>query len=239
MVWRRVLIRVLIGSLVMATWLAAGAALAPRIGRLSSGYEDRPLLDPGQVAGRAQPSVVRVHADTCAGPMSGTGFVVEGGRLITNRHLVDGASFIVVAGQNVEPPAIVIVDRIGERDDLAGGAPLPSAVPALTLAQGDPAPGTEVVLVGTINNSYRWLHGHVQLYEDGTVYGVGGPVMLLEPATTFGYSGGPVLNGSGEVVGVLQAVDRATGLSLAIPLSTLRQWLESDLDGVATTTCKE
>lgn len=239
MVWRRVVMRVLVGLLVMATWLLASAALAPGVGRLSSGYGDRPLLDPGQVADRARPSVVRVEADTCAGPMSGTGFMVEGGRLVTNRHLVDGAGYVVVVGEGVVPPAVVVVDRIGQRDDLAGGALPRSAAPALPLAKSDPAPGTEVVLIGVVNESYRWLHGRVQLYGDGVVYGVGGPVLLLEPATTFGYSGGPVLNGSGEVVGVLQAVDQATGLSLAIPLSTLRQWLESDVDEPAATTCKE
>lgn len=194
-----------------------------------------PAVDFGRIALAARPSVAKVEAQTCAGPMAGSGFVIEGGTLITNRHLVDGADHLLATSGSDEYPAAVVVRRLGADVDLATAQ---LATPhALPVADADPAAGTEVVLTGWSGGGYRWLAGRVHLHTDGTAYGIPGPVMLLEPATTFGYSGGPVLNARGEVVGVLQAVDHATDLSLAIPISSVHEWLQMDAEDAPSTTC--
>jgi S1-C subfamily serine protease len=109
----------------------------------------------------------------------------------------------------------------------------------LMLADVDAAVGAEVVMVGRGDGQLRWRRGRVHLYTTGGPYGAAGTVMLIDPATTFGYSGGPVLDGSGRVVGILRALDLTTGLAVAIPVSDLASWLRNDVERTASTSCME
>ena len=95
------------------------------------------------------------------------------------------------------------------------------------------------MLAGWVDHDYRWIEGRVQFEGAGAAYGVDGDVLLIDPASTFGFSGGPVLDASGRVVGVLHAVDQVTDLSLAVPVSAVREWLEMDVQQAPATRCME
>jgi len=92
-------------------------------------------------------------------------------------------------------------------------------------------------MIGWVDGTYRWLPGRVHLYADGSSYDANGTVMLLDPVTAFGFSGGPVLDRDGRVVAVLMAIDMATDLTLAIPVSELSSWLDINLDKGRSTRC--
>ena len=198
---------------------------------IAADHAGRPTgqLDAADVARGARPAVHRVGTDGCWGSMTGSGFVIDDGRLVTNRHLVDGARSAAVAGETVP---VVAVD---EAHDLALGRF--GDGPALSLSAANAAVGTPVVLAGWVGDEYRWLDGRVHLYGPGPSYGTLGTVMLVEPQTALGFSGGPVLDRRGQVVGVLYGFDRTTELSLAIPVSTVRSWLENKPNGGPTTSC--
>jgi S1-C subfamily serine protease len=57
---------------------------------------------------------------------------------------------------------------------------------------------------------------------DGASLGIEGPVMRLTATVRPGNSGGPVLDRKGHVVGIVYAIERATGFGLAVPVDTLR-----------------
>lgn len=54
-----------------------------------------------------------------------------------------------------------------------------------------------------------------------------GEVLLLDGESRGGFSGGPVLDVSGDVVAVLSGFDRATRLTVAVPSDQVRAFLET------------
>lgn len=61
------------------------------------------------------------------------------------------------------------------------------------------------------------LDAVVHAVVDGRVYGNEGPVLLLDRPIVAGFSGGPVVDRHGRVVGILRAFDSVTGLTIATP----------------------
>ncbi len=64
-------------------------------------------------------------------------------------------------------------------------------------------------------------------YVSGASLGVSGTVMRVTNLIEPGNSGGPLLNGSGDVVGVVFALQTSTHDGLVIPVSALSQYLQS------------
>lgn len=175
------------------------------------------------VGATALQSVVRVSAKTCDGYLVGSGFVV-GGNVITNRHLVEGSGQAKVDTGEV----LAFADVLSPRDpiDLAVLDGLQVRLPELALAAQDPGIGEAVLFAGHAGGGPIKLQtGAVHTYVDGDAYGISGPLMLIDAPSEPGFSGGPVLNGNGEVVAVLQGFDLVTELTLAIPVTSLSAWL--------------
>ena len=167
--------------------------------------------------------VYRVRSVACLAV--GTSFAANG-MIVTNRHVASGSSSLQLATWNGNDFS-ASVSAIASGPDLAllGNAPNASSV---TLAPGDPAAGTSVWVTGyPEGNQLSALSGQITDYISGTPYGEPGQIMEISNAIEPGNSGSPLLNASGQVVGVAFALNKLDGAGLAIPVSTLRSFLSA------------
>lgn len=246
--------------------------------RYFRGQGERPLRLPD---GRTQ---VTTGGD---GPLvqifyTGTGFMVEGELLVTNRHVVfpweyePNAQFTLNAGFSAERRALigflpgrelpVELESVVASDDAdvallrirrqPGADPAPVALPSpLILAEEDPAPGDEVVVMGyplgvdaLLARADRQFaegllsRGPVTFWDVGRALAVGGYIaplttqgivgqvteamVVYDAETTSGGSGGPVVTLDGTVVAVNTAIlAQFAGSNLGVPARHVRALL--------------
>ncbi|WP_137149844.1 S1C family serine protease [Mycolicibacterium sp. CR10] len=194
--------------------------------------------DPIAAAAQAEPTVVRI--DTAVDYQgligTGTGIVLDpGGQVLTNFHVVQGADRITgTVGGRSYPATLVGYDR--GRDiavlQLNGAGGLPAAVigDSNALVPGEPvvalgnAMGTDAPLtreVGTVTGFGRTVQAEDAL--TGTSDELTGLIEFAAPVRA-GDSGGPVVNGAGQVVGVTTAASvnfrmGPGGKGFAIPIN--------------------
>lgn len=193
-----------------------------------------PVLATAEAEQDARRLALQVRTVTCAGSEVGSGFATGVTTLVTNRHVVDGASsvrfvrddgLILPAGATAAAftadLAVVTLDR-----------PIPEVV---TLAERDARPGDAVLVAGFPRG------GPLQVSRgavvDTAVDPTGGPVLRLTAAVAPGSSGSPVFDERGHLVGVIYALQMDTGYALAIPVSALRATLADPPAAVSPATC--
>jgi S1-C subfamily serine protease len=157
------------------------------------------------------PSVVLVRVYGAGGPIGqGSGFVSpDGSHVVTNQHVVDGARSVRVRFQDGtwETARIRGTDVYSDLAVLATGTP--AAVTALSLVDGEPPIGTEVVALGAPFS----LGGSVSA---GIVSGVDRSLpsqtgfripdaIQTDAAVNPGNSGGPLVSLDGRVVAVINS----------------------------------
>jgi S1-C subfamily serine protease len=181
------------------------------------------------------PSLVTVTTQRTGGATTetglGSGVVVNaGGAVLTALHVVDGATQIqvdfadgtraaaqVTASQPEHDIAVLAVDR------------LPEVVVPAVLA-GPPPVGGTVFAVGNPLGLQRSLTAGVVSANDRTITPPRGPALQgliqFDAAVNPGNSGGPLLNGAGQVVGIVTALanpanqDFFFGVGFAVPITT-------------------
>jgi len=155
----------------------------------------------------------------------GSGFLVDSnGYILTNNHVVDGATSVEVVfkdGKTVD--ASVVGTDPG--DDLALVKVDSSAVSGITplklgdssavrpgqmaIAMGSPYGLTDSITVGVISGVNRSLSGSAMT-----------GMLQTDAAINPGNSGGPLLDANGEVIGIntaIEAVAGASGIGFAVP----------------------
>ncbi len=195
----------------------------------------------------AAPAVVNVYATRAAqnGQRArqglGSGVIVDpSGIIITNNHVVDGATDIRVALANgVELPAQVII--ADSRLDLAAiripvdRGPYPALtigdsdalrIGDLVLAIGDPFGVGQTVTSGIVSGLTREIPNSAQ----------GGPVFIqTDAAINPGNSGGALINNAGHLVGINTAIVSRSGgnegIGFAIPSNLVSAFLDAALRG--------
>lgn len=190
---------------------------------------------PAAVA-RSQESTVTVLASkpACGVDSEGSGWVVQRGRVVTNAHVVAGASSVVVresGGTTVDRATLVAFDP--ERD-LAVLDVTDLRAPALDVGQnlgtGDQAYAAGYPGDGPFTISPQRVRDQVtalgtDIYQSGAVER---QIYSLRGTIRPGNSGGPLLDQAGDVVGVVFArstADPQTGYALT--LDELRPVLSS------------
>jgi 2-alkenal reductase len=195
-----------------------------------------------QVVERISPAVVTVvnsfQQQGLGGEASGSGVIIDAeGRIITNNHVVEGfteGSVRVIFETGETAPAEVLgADPISDMAVLKVDVKVPAyatlgdstklrvgeTVIAIGSALGD---FQNTVTVGVISGLNRTLRGPGINMEN---------MIQTDAAINHGNSGGPLLNLSGEVIGINTAVvrgdgglgsDVAEGLGFAIPAKTVR-----------------
>ncbi len=186
-----------------------------------------PSLDVGAIVERLAPSVVSIEttAEVRRGPFTqrasgaGTGVVIDdGGLILTNAHVVEGATSVTVSldgGSSSRAATVVATDRgsdiaILRVDDATGLRPAPVA------AADSASVGDEVVAIGNalaLDGGMTVTRGIVSAVGRSIETGGGSLTHLLQTdaAISSGNSGGPLVNASAEVIGINTAVAGSGG----------------------------
>lgn len=184
-----------------------------------------PTLSQNGFRRRAAHMTVRVRNLSCQGLGSGSGFAIDSSTLVTNRHVVAGAELLEVNtadGRTLE----VAAAEVGVFGDIAF-VTVAGSLPVSADLRGRVVPGSEVAAVGYPRGGPLTITRGALIDEvDGTPFGIGGTVVRMTAEVQPGNSGGPLLDRQGRVLGVIFAIETATGLGLAIPLDTVALLLE-------------
>jgi len=176
-----------------------------------------------------------------AGEATGTGFVIDSkGLIVTNEHVVDGASKLTVTLQDGTDIRATLVGKDSSTDlALLRIDPGSHALPALTLSddsglqvgQDVYAIGSPYALQGTLTTGViSQLQRQITSPNGFSISNAIQTDAELNP----GNSGGPLLNSAGEVIGINAQVyggsqtasgeaTGGTGLGFAIPTSTVKR----------------
>ncbi len=171
---------------------------------------------------------------------AGTGIIVSAdGYILTNRHVVDGASEVTVVlddGTTYEEVEVVVVDpsndvaflKIADVDNLK----------AATLGDSKTiSVGQQVIAIGNALGQYQ------NTVTSGIVSGTGrsltasdsngsnsellSDMIQTDAAINSGNSGGPLVNAAGEVIGINTATSStAENMGFAIPISSVKGMLD-------------
>jgi putative serine protease PepD len=256
---RRSTLSLALALLVLVT-AAGGAAFAVLAGRdtttvvRSVTVKGSPIastaspLSVGQVYRRAYRGVVEIivtstqSAATPFGPESqtqqaqGSGFVVDGnGDIVTNQHVVDGASSITVRFWNGARRTARLVAADASLDLAVIRVDAPSSL-LHPLSLGD----SNAVQVGDAVVAIGSPFGLQETVTSGIVSAVRRQITSTNRATienaiqtdaaiNHGNSGGPLLNAQGRVIGVNAQIESESGgsdgVGFAVPASSVRQLL--------------
>ena len=177
----------------------------------------------------AAPAVflVEVRDDTGAVASIGSAFLVKGGRLVTNAHVVRGGRAFLRTGAARLP---LTVEKLDSQNDLAilhADAPLEAT--ELELSASEPAIGSPVYALGNPKGLERSI-------SEGLVSGIRevGDRRLLQisAAISPGSSGGPVVTRDGVVVGVAVGyLDQGQNLNFAVPAAQVMALLDRRATG--------
>ncbi|MBE2182941.1 MAG: trypsin-like peptidase domain-containing protein [Anaerolineae bacterium] len=189
------------------------------------------------------PSVVLIHVSintqNGSGEATGSGFIYDqSGNIVTNNHVVDGASDISVMFYDgrIVRGEIVGVDA---DSDLAvihvDNVPAESMRPLPLADSGTLFVGQEVFALGApFNQAWTMTTGIISALDRSiqglTQFSIGSAIQT-DAAINPGNSGGPLLNMQGEVVGVnsqiLSRSNSSSGIGFAIPSSLVSRVAES------------
>ncbi len=211
-------------------------------------------LSIGEVYERSRPAVVRVSTTSVvesADPFGfipsqeqtglGSGFVIDkSGYIVTNYHVIQGASAIKVSFSNNESLTARVVGRDPSTDIAVLKIDADSrALTPLALGNSDGVRvGDEVVAIGN-------PLGYERTVTAGIVSAVGreiqapnqyliDQVIQTDAAINQGNSGGPLINAAGRVIGVNTQIATRTGgnvgLGFAVPINTVRDVVAEIID---------
>ncbi len=189
-------------------------------------------LDIATIINKAEPAIVAITTDDGPGTGNGgagTGFVISGdGYIVTNNHVVEGASKIQVAFTNGNQKTAQLVGR-DPSVDLAVLKVDANGLAAVQLGDSEKVQvGDRVIAIG---NALA-LEGGLSVTQgiisglDRTVPEENGAVLVgvlqTDAAINPGNSGGPLLDSQGRVIGINTAIANpqlAQNVGFAIPIS--------------------
>lgn len=224
----------------------------PNITPISPGFtvpldgRAEPLPTIADVVAKVKPSVVAINTEITALDVfnrpftqegAGSGWIIsQNGIIVTNNHVVEGARTITVTlddGRTFSAdPRTVATDRL---TDLAVIRINATNLPAVVMGDSrDLRLGEWVVAIGNSLNLgvtpsegiVRTLKATVPVSAGQTLYDLIGITAAINP----GNSGGPLVNMSGEVIGITSAKISASGvegMGYAISSSTAKPVIES------------
>ena len=179
---------------------------------------------------RINPAIVAIEAELIDGVSSGTGCIVSSdGLILTGSHVIEGYKTIEVTTFNGQTYKAQVVSTMGKFRDLALLKILPKR-PLQTIKFGD----SESLKVGqkvlAIGNPFGFNGTLTQGIISRIDYAKG--KIQTDAAINPGCSGGPLLNSSGEVIGINQSIYNPDnnisniGIGFAIPINDAKKFIQ-------------
>lgn len=191
-----------------------------------SKVEDK-IFDPSEIYEKAKKAIVRVQV----GQVSGTGFLFGNkSQIITNYHIIGsppGTEVKILPNNGPYDEILGVVAKINTRQDLAA-IELIAPLDAEPLMPGDVKKlkkGENVLVIG---NPSKFPDSVSPGYVNGlgrktlTFPAIG--MIQIDSAVIPGFSGGPLLNTKGEVIGVVSLI--YGDFKLAVPINYVIGFLE-------------
>jgi len=218
--------------------LATGQVSPAPAGNVNSLYDEGALV---ALYDRCIPAVVLINmitSDNQGG--QGSGFIIDSqGTILTNNHVVEGASEVMVDlhdGQTLDAE-VIGTDRESDLALIKVDASKLVGITPLVLGNSDQVKAGQIAIA--LGSPYR-LEGSITA---GIISGLGRPLaaasertipdmLQTDAAINPGNSGGPLLNSTGQVIGINTAIETlSSGIGFAIPINTVKTLLPELLKG--------
>jgi S1-C subfamily serine protease len=172
---------------------------------------------------------------------SGSGFVIDTqGDIVTNNHVVDGATYIEVnfLDGTIVPGTVVGADPNSDLAVIKVDLPADQLHPVTFGDSSALEIGQTVLAIGSpFNENWTLTSGIVsalnRTIQGLTQFSVGG-VIQTDAAINPGNSGGPLLNMDGQVVGVNSQIESnsqsSSGIAFSIPSNLVKQVAQTLID---------
>lgn len=155
----------------------------------------------------------------------GTAFQLDDGRVVTVAHALLDARRASLGDDNTNQPLplatsagnpLVVTSRLHDISTVSGDH-MPSAM-SVSLSQ--PAVGQSVALAGFPEDGrLTTVAGTIISRTSGVDYGFGRPdVLVISAEVDRGWSGGPVVDVDGNVIGVIVGREQRSGVTIAVPI---------------------
>jgi tetratricopeptide (TPR) repeat protein len=175
---------------------------------------------------RIKPSAVAIETFDARGEKlsRGSGFFVDVDRVVTNRHVIDGAyraEVHSISGNSYPVKSVLAVDAEGDVALLKVEVP-PNVARPLSLDRTSPQEGESIVVIGNpFGLEGSVTNGIVSAVRD--IPGFGRIIQITAPISP-GSSGSPVVNMQGQVIGVATLqVAGGQSVNFAIPSERIAQ----------------
>ncbi len=249
--------KMLAGGLAAALALGGGGAIAHGVlnhsssaatstNTTASAHAIAANSTPSAIYNAAKDAVTYIVADTPQGQATGSGFVIsKDGLIVTNDHVVDGASQVQVmvgTSQKAQPAKVVGADPSRDlallKVDASNLKTLQLAdsssvgVGDATYAIGNPFGLDHTFTTGIVSA----LNRDLQAPDGAKISGA----IQTDAALNPGNSGGPLLNGDGQVIGVNSQIETGqtgggeggnVGIGFAIPSNTVKTFVNEAQSG--------
>lgn len=176
------------------------------------------------------PAIVAIEAQLEDGVSAGTGCIVtSNGMILTGSHVIDGGKTIEVKTSNGQLYKAKVVSKMGKNNDLALLKIEPKQA-LKTIKFGDSANikvGQKVLAIG---NPFGFAGTLTQGIISRIDYSKN--KIQTDAAINPGCSGGPLLNTSGEVIGINQSIYNPDnnisniGIGFAIPINDAKKFIQ-------------
>jgi S1-C subfamily serine protease len=183
-------------------------------------------LQSAAVLRSAREFTVRIRALGCDRLGTGSGFVLEDGLIVTNRHVVGQPREVSIStwdGRTFDAR----VDGIAQDADLAVIRVSATGLPTATLRRTPVIIGERIAVIGYPGGGGATITtGRVLGLTDGPVLGEQVPAIRVDAEVRPGNSGGPLIDADGLVIGVIFALSGPGGDGLAVPTDVLLDRLD-------------
>ncbi len=169
----------------------------------------------------AREFTVRIRALGCDRLGTGSGFVLDDGLIVTNRHVVGQPREVAIStwdGRSFDAR----VDGIAQDADLAVIRVRGLDLPRATVRTEPAVVGEPIAVIGYPGGGGATITtGRVLGYTDGPILGESVPAIRVDAEVAPGNSGGPLIDAKGQVIGVIFALSGPRGDGLAVPVDVL------------------